>query len=139
MARILIIEDNPTNLQLMVYLLQAFGHTPLAAPDGETGLLRAAEWPDLILCDVQLPGIDGFEVARRLKSDPALHAIPLVAVTALAMVGDRDRVLGAGFDGYLTKPIEPETFIRLLAPYLDPPRNPDPDERSGRVGDHPDH
>lgn len=118
MARILIIEDNPTNLQLMAYLLGAFGHATVDAADGEAGLARAAEMPDLILCDVQIPKIDGFEVARWLKSHPVLRAIPLVAVTALAMVGDRDRALTAGFDGYIAKPIEPETFVRQVEAYL---------------------
>ena len=76
------------------------------------------ECPDLIVCDVQLPDIEGFEVARWLKSHPELRAIPLVAVTALAMVGDRDRVLAAGFDGYLAKPIDPETFVRQIEGFL---------------------
>ena len=119
MAKILVIEDNPTNLQLMVYLLQAFGHTPLEAMDGETGLdLIRREPPDLVLCDIHLPDTDGFGVAQQLKHDPALHAIPLVAVTALAMVGDRDRILSAGFDGYITKPITPETFVGQVEAFL---------------------
>lgn len=121
MTCILVIEDNATNLELMTYLLQAFGHTPLSAGDGETGLeIARREIPDLIICDVQMPGIDGYEVARRLKSDPALRAIPLVAVTALAMVGDRDKVLAAGFDGYIAKPIDPETFVRQAEAFLQP-------------------
>jgi CheY-like chemotaxis protein len=119
MARILVIEDNPTNLQLMVYLLQAFGHTPLEALDGETGLeLTRRELPDLVLCDIHLPGIDGFGVARQLKDHPALSVIPLVAVTALAMVGDRDRIISAGFNGYIPKPISPETFIGQVEMFL---------------------
>ncbi|MCC2669285.1 MAG: divK 2 [Armatimonadetes bacterium] len=118
MARILVIEDNPTNLQLMAYLLRAFGHTVLEAQDGEPGLVRAAELPDLILCDVHLPGLDGYQVARYLKSHPVLRSVPLVAVTALAMVGDRDRVMEAGFDGYLPKPIEPEAFVRQVEAFL---------------------
>src|SRR5262245_54688307 len=103
-ARILIIEDNPTNLDLMTYLLTAFGHTALTAADGEEGLEAVRrEVPDLIICDVQLPQMDGYEVARWLKSHPQFRAIPLVAVTALAMVGDRDKMLAAGFDGYIAK------------------------------------
>src|SRR5437660_1050475 len=98
-ARILVIEDNKANLDLMTYLLQAFGHTPLTAQDGEEGLEAVRrEVPDLIICDVQLPKMDGYEVARWLKSHPTLRTIPLVAVTALAMVGDRDKMLTAGFD-----------------------------------------
>jgi len=120
-ARILIIEDNPANLELMTYLLSTFGHTVLAAANGQQGLEAARrEHPDLIICDVQLPDIDGFEVARWLKSNPDLRTTPLVAVTALAMVGDRDRVLAAGFDGYLAKPIDPETFVRQMEVFLRP-------------------
>ena len=120
-ARILIIEDNPANLELMTYLLGAFGYVVLTAEEGGQGLERARrERPDLIICDVQLPDMDGYEVARGLKSDPDLRAVPLVAVTALAMVGDRDRVLAAGFDGYLAKPINPETFVRQMEVFLQP-------------------
>jgi two-component system cell cycle response regulator len=118
-TRILIIEDNPTNLDLMTYLLAAFGHTPLTAQDGEEGLeVARREVPDLIICDVQLPIMDGYEVAHWLKSHPQLHVIPLVAVTALAMVGDRDKMLTAGFDGYIAKPISPETFVGEVEKFL---------------------
>lgn len=118
-ARILIIEDNPANLELMSYLLHAFGHDILTACDGQEGLEAARrESPDLIICDVELPTIDGMEVARSLKSDSALRWIPLVAVTAFAMVGDRDRVLAAGFDGYIPKPIAPEKFIGQVELFL---------------------
>jgi two-component system cell cycle response regulator len=118
-ARILVIEDNATNLDLMAYLLTAFGHTPLTAHDGEEGLLAAQrERPDLIICDMQLPILDGYEVARWLKSHPNLRAIPLVAVTALAMVGDRDKVLASGFDGYIAKPIDPQTFVGQVERFL---------------------
>jgi two-component system, cell cycle response regulator len=119
MARILVIEDNPTNLELMSYLLKAYGHTVLTASDGEEGLacVRRSS-PELIVCDVQLPKLDGFGVAAYLKDHPALRSIPLIAVTALAMVGDRDKLLAAGFDGYLSKPIDPEQFATQVAAYL---------------------
>jgi two-component system cell cycle response regulator len=118
-ARILIIEDNPTNMELMSYLLTAFGHTPLMAFDGESGVRQAREeLPDLILCDVHLPKLDGYGVAGMLKADARLRAIPLLAVTALAMVGDRERLMQAGFDGYIGKPIEPEQFVAELEPFL---------------------
>src|SRR5260370_23035701 len=111
-ARILIIDDNHPNLELRAYLLSAFGHTPLTAHDGAEGLEAARrETPDLIVCDVHLPNMDGYEVARRLKRHPSLRYTPLLAVTALAMVGDRDKVLAAGFDGYIPKPIVPEIFV----------------------------
>lgn len=119
MARILVIEDNPANLELMVYLIQAFGHTPLSAIDGEVGIdLARRETPELIICDIQLPKIDGYEVLRRLKAYPTLRNVPVVAVTALAMVGDRDKVLAAGFDGYIAKPIAPETFVPQIHSFL---------------------
>lgn len=120
-ARILIIEDNPANLELMRYLLRAFGHTVFSADDGNVGVSAVrAERPDLIVCDVQLPGIDGFEIARQVKADANLRAIPLLAVTALAMVGDREKVMAAGFDGYVSKPIDPETFVPTIDGFLGP-------------------
>jgi two-component system cell cycle response regulator len=119
--RVLIIEDHLDNLELMNYLLKAFGYATLTAGDGLEGLkLAERERPELIICDIQLPGIDGFEVAKRLKSDTRLREIPLVGITALAMVGDRDRVLQAGFDGYIAKPIAPETFVNDLEAFLKP-------------------
>src|ERR1043166_1384993 len=119
MARVLVIEDNPASLDLMTYLLKAFGHQPLSARDGLEGIeTTKRERPDLILCDIQLPGADGIEVCRQLKRDPAVRDIPLVAVTAYAMVGDRDKLLSEGFNGYLSKPINPETFITQVAPYF---------------------
>jgi two-component system cell cycle response regulator len=121
MARILVIEDNPANLELMTYLLRAFGHLPLTAGKGNEGLeIAQREMPDMIVCDVQLPDIEGYEVARRLKSQASLRDIPLIAVTALAMVGDRDRILAKGFDGYISKPIVPETFVAQVETFLDP-------------------
>lgn len=120
-ARILLIEDNPANLELMSYLLAAFGYTPRVATDGAAGLeILGVESFDLIVCDVHMPVVDGYEVARLLKADPILRGVPLVAVTALAMVGDRDRVLAAGFDGYIAKPIDPETFVRQVEQFLRP-------------------
>jgi two-component system cell cycle response regulator len=121
-ARILIIEDNQANLALMTYLLRAFGHTVYTAMDGEAGIAAAhRELPDLIICDVHLPKVDGYEVARQLKRHASLGTTPLVAVTALAMVGDRDKVLAAGFNGYLSKPIVPESFVQEVEAFLSPP------------------
>lgn len=118
-ARILVIEDNPANMELMVYLLKAYGHQPLCAYDGADGLAVARrQMPDLIICDVNLPKLDGYAVISALKQHPALHAVPAVAVTALAMVGDREKLLSAGFDGYIGKPIEPETFVLQIERYL---------------------
>ncbi|MBA4094846.1 MAG: response regulator [Candidatus Accumulibacter sp.] len=119
MARILIIEDNPANIELMSFLLGAYGHTPLSAADGPRGVAAArSERPDLIACDVNLPGMDGFAVLAALKGEPSLSGVPILAVTALAMAGDREKVLAAGFDGYISKPIEPESFVAELEAFL---------------------
>ncbi len=119
MAKILIIEDNETNLELMVYLLKAFGHEPSEAMTGEDGIEALnQELPDLILCDLQLPGMDGYEVANILKNRPSLAQIPLVAVTAFAMVGDQEKVLNAGFNGYIAKPIAPDLFVGQVEKFL---------------------
>lgn len=120
-ARILIIEDDETSLALMVYLFHAFGYTPVVARDGGEGLEAAhSVRPELIVCDLALPGLHGYEVGRRLKHDPDLRNVPLVAVTALVMVGEREKVLAAGFDGYIPKPIVPETFIGEVEAFLPP-------------------
>ncbi|MGX2040204.1 response regulator [Methylocaldum sp. MU1018] len=114
-ARILVIEDDPDSMELMVYLLEAHGHAALTARDGETGLTTAyRERPDLVVCDIDLPGLDGYGVIRELKRRADLRAIPVVAVTALAMTGDRENVLAAGFDGYIAKPIDPESFVERV-------------------------
>lgn len=105
MARILIVEDNIINQRLAIAMLGQGGHESLVAGDADTGLeLARRERPDLILMDIQLPGMDGLEATRRLKADPATAAIPVIALTAFAMKGDRERVLEAGCDGYLAKP-----------------------------------
>lgn len=118
-ARILVIEDNPVNMELMTYMLKAFGHEPLQARDGTLGLeLARTSQPDLILCDIQIPGLDGYALAQRLKQDDALRRIPLIAVTAYAMVGDREKVLAAGFDGYVAKPIDPAELANTIATIL---------------------
>jgi len=118
-ARFLVIEDNAANLELMGYLLRAHGYEVEEATCGELGLELAVQQPfDLIICDVQLPGIDGYQLVGTLKSDARLRRVPVVAVSALAMVGDRERLLAAGFDGYLSKPIAPEKFVGTLHQYI---------------------
>jgi two-component system, cell cycle response regulator len=117
--RVLIIEDNATNTDLMAYLIHAAGWTTLTAIDGADGLLQIErERPDLVLCDIHIPKPDGFEVVARLKANPELVHIPIIAVTALAMMGDRERAYAAGFDGYLPKPIVPETFMESLRQFI---------------------
>lgn len=119
MTRILLVEDNPESLELMRYLLNAFGYQTLICADGRDGVVTARrERPDLVICDIEMPALDGYGVLRELKQDPALREILLVAVTALAMVGDREKVLAAGFDGYIAKPIDPMIFIRSIGDFL---------------------
>ena len=118
-AHILVIEDHPANLQLMEYLLHTFGHSVETAGTGEEGLARAGmSRYDLILCDVQLPGMDGYRVVGELKASDRTRPIPTIAVTAYAMAGDKQRLLAAGFDGYIAKPITPETFVQDIEAFL---------------------
>jgi CheY-like chemotaxis protein len=120
-ARILIIEDNKANLELAEYLLKASGYETLTAQDGAQGVRSARkDKPDLIVCDLQMPVMDGYEVLREVKKDPLLRQIPIIAVTAFSMPGDRNNVLTQGFDGYLSKPIDPETFARTVEGFLPP-------------------
>ncbi len=117
--RLLIIEDDPFSLELYTILLEASGYTTLPAADGEAGLaLARREQPDLIICDVKLPKLGGCEVVRDLKADPVLRSIPIIAVTILDSVGDQERLLASGFDGYIAKPIVVETFISQLVRFL---------------------
>jgi CheY-like chemotaxis protein len=119
---ILLIDDNEINLELMSYLLTAFGYAVRTAVSGAKGLAVAGKSPpSLILCDLMMPEMDGYEVARKLKRDPLLAAIPVVAVTALAMLGDRAAALESGFDGYIAKPIDPESFVGEIAAFLTRP------------------
>ncbi len=121
MARVLVVEDQIENLDLMVYLLRAFGHETLVARDGAEGVAAITrDRPDLVVMDLQMPVMDGYQAASVIKADPGVSWIPLVAVTAYAMVGDRERIMTAGFDGYLTKPIDPQTFVGELERHLAP-------------------
>ena len=117
-ATILVIEDNPDNIRLVDYVLRAHGYEPLLATSGAEGLQIAGEAkPDLILLDIRMPHMDGYEVAARLRQMD-LAATKIVAVTASAMVGDRERIDAAGFDGYIQKPIDPETFMTDIEHFL---------------------
>ena len=118
--RILIVEDNPKNMKLVRDVLEHHGYTTIAAFSAEDALAAVAERPpDLILMDIALPGIDGFEALRRLESDPSTEAIPVCALTAFAMNDDRERCLQAGFDGYLVKPINVTEFPGQVRGLLD--------------------
>jgi CheY-like chemotaxis protein len=117
-ATILVIEDNPDNIRLVAYVLRAHGYEPLLAMSGAEGLQIAGETkPQLILLDIRMPHMDGYEVVARLRQMD-LQDTTIVAVTASAMVGDRERITSAGFDGYIQKPIDPETFIADVESFL---------------------
>jgi two-component system cell cycle response regulator DivK len=119
MAKILIIEDNEQNLYLETFILQKNGHEIIQARNGESGISLAAQTvPDLILLDIQLPGMDGYTVAEELRKDPRIASIPIIAVTSYAMTGDRERILEAGCTGYIEKPINPDTFPMEINQFL---------------------
>lgn len=119
MARILVIEDNAANMKLVVFLLDEAGHETLQAGDAEEGIRIARErHPGLILMDVQLPGMDGLAATRLLKADTATRTIKVVALTALAMSGDRERIEAAGCDGYVAKPIRYREFLKVVGEML---------------------
>ncbi len=110
--RVLVIEDNERNLYLVTYLLERQGFEVRSARDGLTGIQRAVEErPDLVILDIQLPQMDGYEVARALRARVELGSMPIVAVTSYAMPGDRDKALAVGCNGYIEKPIEPSMFV----------------------------
>lgn len=118
-ATILIIEDNPLNLELATDLLEAAGYTIRQARSAEEGVaLARAEPPDLILMDLRLPGTDGYAAVKWLKQDPRTKHIPTAALTAQAMTGDEERAREAGFDGYITKPIDTRTLSQTVARLL---------------------
>jgi two-component system, cell cycle response regulator DivK len=119
MGKVLVVEDNPANMTLATFLLKSAGHTVLSATDAESGLtLARSEQPDLILMDIQLPGMDGLQATALLKADEATRAIPVIALTALAMKGDEERIRAAGCDGYIAKPMRYKEFLATVAAQL---------------------
>jgi two-component system cell cycle response regulator DivK len=119
MAKILVIEDNPANMALATFLLQSVGHEVLSTTDAEAGLTLARErQPALVLMDIQLPGMDGLKATALLKQDDATRAIPVIALTALAMSGDEERIRAAGCDGYIAKPFAYREFLATVAAQL---------------------
>ena len=119
-ARVLVVEDNDMNMQLVEYLLEEGGYSIVKAASGEDALsiARGGEPVDLILMDIHLPGIDGLSVVREMKNDARTSGIPILALTAHAMRGDKDRFLEAGCDGYISKPIDVKTFLSSIRQYL---------------------
>jgi two-component system cell cycle response regulator DivK len=121
-ATILLVDDNTTNMKLSLFLLESADHTVLTATNAEAGLTLARErHPALILMDIQLPGMDGLEATARLKADPATRDIPVIALTALAMKGDEERIRAAGCDGYIAKPLDYKEFLATIMAQLRPP------------------
>jgi two-component system cell cycle response regulator DivK len=119
MARVLVIEDNVSNMELATFLLESAGHTVLPATDAEAGLATAAaERPDLVLMDIQLPGMDGLHATALLKASAETSSIPVVALTALAMKGDAERIHAAGCDGYIAKPMAYTEFLATVERFL---------------------
>jgi two-component system, cell cycle response regulator DivK len=119
MAKVLIVEDNPANMTLATFLVQSAGHRVISATDAEAGLtLARAEQPDLILMDIQLPGMDGLEATRQLKRDGATSGIRVIALTAFAMKGDEERIRAAGCDGYIAKPLAYRDLFAILSAQL---------------------
>jgi two-component system cell cycle response regulator DivK len=118
--RILVVEDHEDNRQILRDLLSAAGYEMIEAHDGEQALEKVVVRPDLILMDIQLPGIDGYEVTRRIKADPALAAIPIIAVTSYALTGDDAKARAAGCDDYVAKPFSPRQLLAKIREYLPP-------------------
>lgn len=117
--KVLLIEDNDQNRYLATFLLEKSGYEVEQAVDGPGGIVQAERnQPDLILLDIQLPLMDGYAVARRLRDNQGLATTPIVAVTSYAMVGDREKAMEAGCDGYIEKPINPDTFIAEIERFL---------------------
>ncbi|HYQ26242.1 MAG TPA: response regulator [Polyangiaceae bacterium] len=120
MATILIVEDNPANMKLSIFVLEQAGYRVLTAIDAELGLTLAREQhPDLIMMDVQLPGMDGLAATALLKQDEATRQIPVIALTALAMKGDEARIREAGCDAYIAKPMRYQEVLATVAAHLD--------------------
>jgi CheY-like chemotaxis protein len=133
--KVLLIEDNEQNSYLATFLLEKQGYVVIPASDGPTGIaLAETSNPALILLDIQLPSMDGYAVARELRKISSLHRTPIIAVTSYAMTGDREKSLAAGCDGYLEKPINPDTFVVEVERFLPPNQkgtqhDPNPDSR----------
>jgi two-component system cell cycle response regulator DivK len=121
MAKVLVVEDNPGNMRFTTFLLRSVGHTVLGAATAEAGLALARdEQPNLILMDIQLPGMDGLEATGLLKRADATRAIPVIALTALTMKGDEERIRAAGCDGYIAKPMRYKEFLSFINTQLAP-------------------
>jgi two-component system cell cycle response regulator DivK len=119
MKKILLVDDNDTNLYLIRFILQKTGYEVIEARDGLEGVkLALEEKPDLVIMDIQLPGIDGLEATRRIRASESDHEVPIIALTAHAMTSDREETLAAGCNGYISKPIDVKNFVREIKRYM---------------------
>jgi CheY-like chemotaxis protein len=124
MTTILVAEDNPVNCELLRELLEARGYSVIEAPDGQEALRMIEQsHPDIVLLDIGMPVLDGFAVIRKIRENPSLATLPVLAITAYAMRGDRERVMNAGFDGYLSKPINPRDVSNEIERLLQRPED----------------
>ena len=122
MSRILVVEDTPDNRQILRDLLTSVGYELIEAADGLTGVAAATEHrPDLILMDIELPEIDGYEATRRIKANPDTAGIPVIAVTSYALSGDDEKARAAGCDGYIAKPYSPRALLAKVRDFVPPP------------------
>ena len=122
--RVLVVEDNENNIYLITFILQKNGYDFIEARDGAAGVeLAFKEMPDLILMDMQLPVLDGYEATKRIKAMEETKDIPIIALTSFAMLGDKEKALNAGCDGYIEKPINPETIMAEIKKYLEKNEN----------------
>ncbi|MFA5182068.1 MAG: response regulator [Syntrophales bacterium] len=120
--KVLVIEDNEQNLYLVKFILEKHGYEVCEARDGREGIEMAVTVkPDLILLDIQLPVMDGYAVAKIIRTQPGLAQVPIIAVTSYAMAGDREKTMAAGCTGYIEKPINPDTFMEQVEQNLPPP------------------
>ncbi|HPI37948.1 MAG TPA: response regulator [Ignavibacteriaceae bacterium] len=125
-SKILIIEDNQQNMYMLTFLLESYNYKVFQAYNGLAGISVAKDIkPDIILLDIQLPEMDGYTVARKLKEDEQMKDIPIIAVTSYAMPGDREKVMEAGAIGYIEKPIDPDTFVTQMLSFLPPEYEPE--------------
>lgn len=121
MSNILVVEDDDTNMYLISFILENSGHSVIKTTTGEEAVSLAIEkTPDLILMDIQLPGINGLEATRRIRNSDVDGDLPIVALTSYAMAGDREKALAAGCTGYIEKPIDPDTFLEEIQPHMHP-------------------
>jgi CheY-like chemotaxis protein len=120
-SKVMVIEDNEQNMYMITYLLESYSYEVIQSFNGIEGIKKAKEEkPDIILLDIQLPEMDGYNITREIKKNEELKNIPIIAVTAYAMMGDKEKAIDAGAIGYIEKPIDPDTFVSQMEAFLPP-------------------